>query len=119
MTTWFKKLILFVALSVLPLQGMAMATTFVKCHEQAATQAGLHGQDHHEHDGDSTNHHHHGSDEGAPGSFSSHLCGHHFALHVPTTADVAFAPAFAAWSLPDLLSYTPYFPEHPRRPPRA
>ncbi|MGZ8209722.1 MAG: hypothetical protein ACXW2I_06200 [Burkholderiales bacterium] len=117
MTTWMRKLFLLVALLVLPLQGMAMAATFVKCHEQAAAQASAHAHEHHQH-GDGADHHPSG-DEGTPASFASHLCGHHFALHVPASLNIVPSSAFAAWSLPAPLSYTPHFPEHPRRPPRA
>jgi hypothetical protein len=121
MTLDTHKLILLLALLVLPLQGLASVVTFVKCHEQAAVEAALQtsGHTHHHDHGDGASHQHDDGDEGPLGSSKSHLCGHYVALHVPTDPNVASAPTYGTWSLTPFSSYTPYFPEHPRRPPRG
>ena len=112
-----RKLILLLAMLALPLQGLATVATFFKCHEQAAAEAGVHSAEHTHADGSS--HQHHETDEGALGSSGTHSCGHCLALHVPNDVEVMILPTLGAWSQARFLSYTPYFPEHPRRPPRA
>ena len=115
MVSWVQKLLLVTALLVLPLQGIAMATTFEQCHEQTAAQTSIQAHEH----SDGAQHHHDQTDEGTSSSFAGHLCGYHFVLHLPATLSVAPAPEFAVWASPASLSYTPHFPEQPRRPPRA
>ena len=121
-TTWLRKLVLLLALLAMPLQGLAMATAFVQCHEQAAAQAASHG---HAHDDDTAHHHpapasdQDSGDDGTSGStVSHHLCGH-FVLHTSVSLDVIVLRAFAEWFPAAPASYKPYFPEHPRRPPRG
>ena len=117
-TSWLRKLLLVVAILVMPVQGVAIAATFVQCHEQAAAQAVTHdaGAAQHDH---SAGHSHDPSDDGTTGSVAGHhLCGH-CVLYVPTSVTFAFQPRFAAWSASAASSYQPHFPEHPRRPPRA
>lgn len=111
---WLRRLLLVLAVLVMPLQGIAIASTFVKCHEQAASLA-AHDHQH----GDSETHHHHGNDEGTSGGMPGHhLCGH-FVLHAPASFSLGMQPQFTDWSAAAAFSYTPYFPKHPRRPPRG
>jgi hypothetical protein len=119
MANWMKKLLFLVALAVLPLQGMAMATTFVACHEQTSAQqvSQMHQHDHQ----DGAAHHHDdpGNDGGGAGGSSGHLCGHQVVFHLPTFVNFVTTPGFPAWAAPASSDYTPHFPEQPRRPPRV
>jgi len=111
---WIRKLLLAVAILVMPLQGIAVAATFVQCHEQAAVHA-THG---HQHD-DGAVHDHGSGDDSSPGTQASHhLCGH-FVLHAPGSFSIGTEQQFSAWSPTAAPSYILFFPEHPRRPPRA
>ena len=102
------------AIVVMPLQGVAIASTAAKCHEQAAAQLALH-----DHGDEAGAHHHHDSgDDGTSTSMNGHFCGH-LVLHVPGDFGIATPPHFASWAASAADSYTPYFPEHPRRPPRV
>jgi hypothetical protein len=112
-----RKLILLLAMLALPLQGLATVATFFKCHEQAAAEAGAHAVEHTHADGSS--HQHNETDEGALGSSGTHSCGHCLAIHVHNDVELTILPLLGTWSSPGSLSYTPYFPEHPRRPPRV
>jgi hypothetical protein len=115
MKRWTCRLLLLVAALVMPIQGVAIAATFVQCHEQAAASIAA---DDHQHD-DGTMHHHGSGEEGAPGSMASHhLCGH-FVLHAPGMFSVGLHPQFTDWSAAAAPGYSPHFPEHPRRPPRG
>ena len=113
-TTWLRKLLLLVVILVMPLQGVAMASTLTKCHEKAAAELAALDHDH----GDGGHHHHDSSDDGTTTSMNGHLCGH-LVLHVPASFGVVNQPQFVAWIASPADSYTPYFPEHPRRPPRV
>jgi hypothetical protein len=112
-----RKLVLLLALLALPLQGLATVATFFKCHEQAAAEASLHAAQHEHTDG--TSHQHQESDDGTLGASGTHSCGHCLALHVPVAVVATLLPASGTWSVPRFLSYAPYFPDHPRRPPRV
>ena len=114
-TTWYRKLLLFVAILVMPVQGVAMAATFGKCHEKAAAELAAHV---HEHDGSAHHPHHESGDESGATSMNGHLCGH-IVLHLPVAFEIVIQPRFAAWTVSAVDSYTPHFPEHPRRPPRV
>jgi hypothetical protein len=103
-----RKLVLLLALLAVPVQGLASVATFFKCHEQAAAEAGLHGAQHEHTDGAS--HQHHESDDGALGTSGTHSCGHCVAFHVPVNVGATLLPVSGAWSAPQSLSYTPYFP---------
>jgi hypothetical protein len=121
MTTrgWLRRLLLLVAIIVMPLQGMAMAATFVQCHEQAAAAQSATHDHSHDHDGGTS--HHGPGDEGTPSggmSAGQHLCGH-FVLHAPASLNLAAQPRFAEWSASPAERYTVHFPDHPRRPPRG
>ena len=117
---WLGRLLLLVAIVVMPLQGIAMAATFIQCHEQAAAaQSPVHDHSH-DHDGGAS-HHHGSSDDGTPSggmTASHHLCGH-FVLHAPASLDLPPLPRFADWSASPAERYSVHFPDHPRRPPRG
>ena len=112
---WIRRLLVAVAILVMPLQAVAIATTFVQCHEQAVASIVAHD---HQHERGAT-HHHDSSEEGTPGTTpGQHLCGH-FVLHAPVSFNVGTQPQFPDWSAAAAFSYTPHVPEHPRRPPRG
>jgi hypothetical protein len=123
MRRWSRKIVLFLALAVLPLQAAAGTLSFLLCHGEVQAHAS-HAQHDHEggssHTGQNSDHGRAGDHDGGSTSTALyHLCCN-MAAFVPS-ADVmpAFLPDFLVRALaPDLL-HDLYFPDRPQRPPLA
>ena len=119
---WVKRIVLLVAFTVMPLQGIAAVMSVVLCHgdaqmhavhvpEQAAHDHGSHGDGHAHHGGD--------HDGGGAGNSASHHCCHlsftaPAIVTLPSVLPDSSVRALAPDSLHDL-----YFPDQPQRPPLA
>ncbi len=118
MTTWCRKLVLLLALAVMPLQGVAATLPVLFCHGEAQMHA-MHDQGDHDHgahlDGqhDSQN-----DDSDTTGNFFHPCC--NITVSAPSTIALPAAlpdfliRAFAPDPLHDL-----FFPDQPQRPPLA
>ena len=120
MTAWSKKLVLFLALAVMPLQGFTVALTVLLCHGDAQAHA-MHVPDSHGHGG-SGHDSHHGApqDEGSAGAYAAyHLCCN-MTVSVPSSIILpAVVPDFPVQaSAPDPL-HDLFIPDRPQRPPLA
>jgi hypothetical protein len=115
MTTWCRRLVLVLALAVMPLQGVAAALSVLFCHDEGQMHA-LHDQGSHEH---GTHHDGRHDDDGTVGGSTYHLCCH-FTVSAPAIVALPAAlpdfpiRAFAPDSLHDL-----FIPDRPQRPPLA
>ena len=115
MTAWHKKIVLALALAVLPLQGVAATLSVLWCHGDAQAHA-MHTDDDQEH---SMHHDAHPDEGGATGHSAHHLCCNVTASAPPVMTPTAVPPefsvhAFALDSLHDL-----FVPEQLQRPPLA
>ncbi len=116
MTDWCRKFVLLLALTVVPLQGMAATLSIVFCHDDAQAHV-MQSQGNHDHDTSIPSQHEH-DDSGSTGDGAKHLCCHHVVSGAPLTtpqrAAVSDLPALpsAPQPLHDL-----FVPERPQRPP--
>ena len=113
MTPWRRKLVLVLALAVMPLQGMAATLSVLLCHGDAQAHA-VHAQDEHSmhHDGDP-------DEGGATGHSAYHLCCNITASAPPVMMLAAVPPDFPVRAfVPDPL-HDLFVPEQPQRPPLA
>ena len=115
MTAWRRKLVLVLALAVMPLQGVAATLSVLLCHGDAQAHA-MHTQDDPEH---SMHHDDHPDEGGASSESAYHLCCNITASAPPLTTLSAVPPdlpvnTFVPDSLHDL-----FIPEQPQRPPLA
>jgi hypothetical protein len=121
----FRQYVLFLAVLVLPLQGMASTLSSLVCssHDGAAHAAAQVSDGHHHataHDEAVAHDHSVGSTGGnTNGEHSNHLCCHHFASAAPAVVNKApntdlpvFVPALSSL-------VTLFVPEKPQRPPRG
>jgi hypothetical protein len=113
-TGWIRKIVLFLALAVMPLQAAVNTLAFLLCHGEAPAHE-MHAQ--HDHDHGAGQSPDHGHDSGPEGSTLYHLCCKLVAfapsLGVTPAAQPEFpVQAFALDSLRDL-----FFPDQPQRPP--
>ena len=115
MTPWRRKLVLVLALAVMPLQGMAATLSVLLCHGDAQAHA-VHTQDNQEH----SMHHDGDPDEGgATGHSAYHLCCNVTASAPPFMTLPAVPHDFPVRAfVPDSL-YDLFVPEQPQRPPLA
>ena len=113
MNTWCRRLVLLLALAVMPLQGVAATLSVLFCHD-ATQMHSLHDQGSHNH---SINHDSHQDEGGTTGSHADHPCSH-YTVSAPAVVTLPAAlpdfpvRAFAPDSLHDLFG-----PELPHRPP--
>jgi hypothetical protein len=119
MTSWSRKLVLALALAVMPLQGIAATLSVLLCHGEAQAHSS-HAGDGHDHSTQAGSHHdQHPADDGAGSSAPYHLCCH-FTVTAP--ADVTLAPTLSDFAVlaftPDLL-HDLFVPDRPQRPPLA
>jgi hypothetical protein len=118
MTPWRKKLVLALALAVMPLQGVAATLSVLSCYDHAQAHA-MHAQDTHDDPEHSMHHDGHPDESGATGHSAHHLCCN-VTASAPPFMNPAAVPsdfrvrAFVPDSLPDL-----FVPEQPQRPPLA
>lgn len=113
MTTWHRKLVLVLALAVMPLQGVAATLSVLLCHGDAQAHA-MHTQDEH-----SMHHYGHPDEGGATGNSAYHLCCNITASAPPVMTLPAVPPDFPVRALaPDPL-HDLFVPEQPQRPPLA
>ena len=113
MTSWRRKLVLVLALAVMPLQGVAATLSVLWCHGDAQAHA-MHTQDDPEH----SMHHDALPDEGgATGQSAYHLCCNIIASAPPVMTVSAVPPDFPVRAfVPDSL-HDLFIPEQPQRPP--
>jgi hypothetical protein len=120
MRGWGRKLVLVLALAVMPRQGFAAALTVILCHGDAEMHV-MHAPDGHDHGGiDHDGHHGAPNDEGGSGGNSAyHLCCN-MTVSVPSSIILpAVIPDFPVRaSAPDLL-HDLFIPDRPQRPPLA
>jgi hypothetical protein len=123
MRRWGRKIVLFLALAVMPLQAAAGTLSFLLCHGEAQAHA---AHAHPDHEGGS-NHAEQNSDHGPASGHDSgststalyHLCCNMAAFAPSAAVMPAFQPDFLVRALaPDLL-HDLYFPDQPQRPPLA
>ena len=113
MSSWVKKLVLMLAIAVMPLQGIAATLSVLLCHGETETRA-MHTQDGHDH---GTHQPGQQDDAGPSGDLTYHLCCHHTVSGVPV---LTLHPAMADFSM---LTAAPqplhdlFFPDRPQRPP--
>jgi hypothetical protein len=115
MTTWCKKLVLVLALTVMPLQGVAATLSVLLCHGEAQAHA-MHDQGNHGH---GTPHNSHPDEGGATGNSAHHPCCNITAsapssVTLPATQLDFPVRAYAPAPLHDL-----FIPDRPQRPPLA
>jgi len=114
MTPWRRKLVLVLALAVMPLQGVAATLSVLLCHGDAQAQA-MHTQNP-EH---SMHHDGHPDEGGATGHSGHHPCCNVTASAPPVMTLSAVPPDFSVGTFaPDPL-YDLFVPEQPQRPPLA
>lgn len=115
MSVWCKRILLAVALVVLPMQGIAVGLSFLACHGDSDLHAvhnhDGHGNGSHEHD----SHDHGNSTSDAP----SHLCCHLTVSGIPAVTPTAFMPDPAALNSEPRLLHDLFLPDRPQRPPLA
>ena len=115
MTTWCKKLVLVLALTVMPLQGVAATLSVLLCHGEAQAHA-MHDQGSHDHGARADGH----PDEGGTtGNHVQHLCCHYTVSAPASLALPAALPDFLVQAfVPDPL-HDLFVPDRPQRPPLA
>jgi hypothetical protein len=115
MSLWVKKIMLFLALAVMPLQGIAATLALLVCHNDATEHALRVTQL-----ADSLQHgpQHNSPEDGSNASGNYHPCGHNTVSAPLVVTLLAAAPdpvrAFAPDPLHDL-----FVPDRPQRPPLA
>lgn len=119
MTPWCKKLVLALALTVMPLQGIAATLSVLLCHGEAQAHSthASGSQDHGAHQDSHNNKN--PNDDGKTGSSVFHLCCHYIvsapaAMTLPASLPDFPVLAFAPDPLHDL-----FVPDRPQRPPLA
>ncbi len=116
---WLHKLILTVALAVMPLQGLATTLSVLLCHGEAQMHA-VHEQGS---DTSASDHDHHAGNqqdvEGTSGNPAYHPC-----CHYTASAPATMTPQAVSIDFPT-QAYTPeplhdlFVPDRPQRPPLA
>jgi hypothetical protein len=120
MTAWGRKLVLVLALAVMPLQGFTAALTVLLCHGDAQMHA-MHVPESHDHGGaDHGSHHGAPQDESNAGSMAAyHLCCN-MTVSVPSSIIVpAVVPDFPVRASAPDLPHDLFVPDRPQRPPLA
>lgn len=114
MANWLRKLVLVLALAVMPLQGVAATLSNLICHDKQ--MHALHDQDSHDH---SVNRDSHQDEGGTTGNHANHPCFHYTVSAPPVVTLPAAQPDFPvrASVLHDLHDL--FIPERPQRPPLA
>src|SRR5689334_11671049 len=104
MNSWTGKLVLALALAVMPLQGIAATLSALLCHGEAQAHASHAGEGHDHSPASGGSHGQHPADDGAGSGAPYHLCCH-FTVTAPATVTLSAA-------LPDFPArvYTPDLP---------
>jgi hypothetical protein len=118
-TSRIRRLVLAIALAVMPMHGIAAALSALLCHGDAQLHA-LHDQGTHDHgshhDG---NHDSQQDDGGSKDSAVLHLCCN-LTVTMPAIVTVpSVAPVFPVRALAPGTLHDLYFPDQPQRPPLA
>lgn len=119
MKSWSRKLLLVLALAVMPLQGIAATLSVLLCHGETQTHA-AHAGGSHEHGTHQNGHHdNQQGDDGTTSHSVYHLCCH-FTAFAPASMTLPVArPDFPARAYaPDPL-HDLFVPDRPQRPPLA
>lgn len=119
MTSRFGKLVLALALAVMPLQGVAATLSVLLCHGEAQVPA-AHAGDSHDHAAHADGQHDgHPADGSAAGGSVFHLCCH-FTVSAPAAVTLAVAlPDFPALAFAPTPLHDLFIPDRPQRPPLA
>jgi hypothetical protein len=121
MTTWCRKLVLLLAVAVMPLQGAAATFSLLAClqgedgHGAHAIQAGHNQGIPHDHGMQQDAQ----SDDGGPGNHADHLCCNYFVSALPLDSHLALAPDFPAQARTPQQLHDLFLPDRPQRPPLA
>lgn len=115
MTTWCKKLALVLALTVMPLQGIAATLSILLCHGEAQARA-VHDQGGHDH---GTSHDNHQDEGGATGNSAYHACCSITASAPSVLTLPAAQPEFLVRAFAPDPSQDLFVPDRPQRPPLA
>ena len=116
MAIWCKKLVLVLALSVMPLQGLAATLSVLLCHGEAQAHA-MHDQGNHDHGAPNYDHQDEG---GATGNSSAyHLCCNITATAASILTLQATQPDFPGRALAPPTLHDLFVPDRPQRPPLA
>jgi len=115
MAPHIKKLVLVLALAVMPLQGVAAALSVLFCHDATQMHA-LHDQGSHDH---GVNHDSHQDEGGTTGSHANHLCWHYTISTPPVVTLPAALPDFPVRALAPESLHDLFIPDRPQRPPLA
>jgi hypothetical protein len=123
MSNWSGKLVLVMALAMMPLQGVAATLTVLLCHGDAQMHA-VHatGGDHGHDTGDAAHEHGHhaaagGHDDGSGGNGSYHLCCNLSASAPPATAIPPALTDFPVRVFAPVPMQDLFIPDRPQRPP--
>ena len=114
MLSWMNKLVLVLAIAVMPMQGIAATLAAVLCSGEAQTFA-MHEQDGHDHG----TQHHSQNDDGSTSDQISHLCCHHVVSGVLVSMPPPAIPDFPALTSAPQLLHDLFLPDRPQRPPLA
>ena len=112
-----KKIVLLLAIAVLPLQGIAATLSVLLCHGEGHAHA-MHAQDGHDHGAhDQARQDTHHDSAGANGDLTYHLCCHHTLSGVPVVTLPPAMPDFPLLAMAPKPLHDLYFPDRPQRPP--
>ena len=119
MVTWCKKLVLLLALAVVPLQGIAAAAADLHCLADVAGHAPhmMHTQDGHGHDHDMNHDGHPGGNDGTHAA--GHFCFHHFVSALPVVKLPAATPDHEARVSTSHVFHDLFVADRAQRPPLA
>lgn len=119
MTSWSRKIVLALALAVMPLQGVAAVLSVLLCHGDAQLHA-LHDQGTHDHGSQHDRRHNSQQDDGgSKDNPALHFCCN-LSVTVPAIVTVpSVTPDFPVRAfVPDSL-HDLFIPDRPQRPPLA
>jgi len=122
MSSWLNKLVLVLAIAVMPLQGAAAAFSMLAClngeDAHAAHAVPTHGDGDHA-AGHDHGTHHGGSDDSSTGNHADDFCCHHLVSGLPLVSFAPVAPDFSVQTWGPQPLHDLFLPDRPQRPPLA
>jgi len=112
-----RKLVLLLALAVMPLQGVAAAVSLLQCKAEGGERAAHVIQAHGGHD-QGVAHDNPPVDDGGAKTHTGHFCCHQVS-GLPLVVLSAALPELPGWALSPARLRELFFPEQPKRPPLA
>lgn len=110
MNGWSGKIVLLLALVVLPLNGIAATFAVLPCHAEHQANTVAH------HDGPGTSQQH---DSDANNAFSGHFCCQNIVSGMPVAAPNTVIPDYPSFEVSISPLFSLFIPEQPQRPPLA